>query len=202
MKMDDMICAVQKKLRLTADGQAGPKTWATLYSSVVDPKKTPAALMQSIDAVDARSEKVIATLENQVQPYARALVQKALAAGINIKIISGLRTYQEQDAIYAQGRTTPGNIVTKVKAGYSAHNFGIAFDVGLFAGSRYLGESPLYKAVGLLGRGLGLEWGGDWKTFEDQPHFELRPLWSKDMTESQMMTELRRRHDAGTPIFG
>src|SRR5579859_3440231 len=75
--------------------------------------------------VDLRSEKNIATLLPGVQPYARALVHKAADAGIAIKIISGLRTYEQQDALYAQGRSKPGQIVTKAKGGQSNHNFGI-----------------------------------------------------------------------------
>ena len=46
-------------------------------------------------------------------------------------------------------------------------NFGIAFDIGVFEGSQYLGESSKYQAVGVLGMDLGLEWGGNWKTIVD-----------------------------------
>jgi hypothetical protein len=87
--------------------------------------------------VDSRSEGVIATLLPQVQPYARALVGKAAANGITIKVISGLRTYDEQNALYAQGRDKPDRIVTNARGGYSNHNFGVAFDVGLFKGNAY-----------------------------------------------------------------
>ena len=127
--------------------------------------------------MDDRSEKMIATLLPQVQPYARALVKKAAQHGITIKVIGGLRTYEEQNELFAQGRTKPGRIVTNARGGFSNHNFGIAFDVGVFEGANYLGESPKYKAVGALGMDLGLEWGGNWKTFVDEPHFQLRPKW-------------------------
>ncbi|WEN14030.1 M15 family metallopeptidase [Rhodanobacter sp. AS-Z3] len=201
MKLEDMISAVQKKVGVAVDGKAGPQTWSAIYSKLVDAKVSPAYLANVIDVVDARSEKVIATLLPEVRPYARALVQNALAGGIKLRIISGLRTYAEQDALYAQGRTAPGNVVTKARAGYSAHNFGIAFDVGLFEGNSYLGESPMYKAVGLLGQNIGLEWGGNWKTIVDQPHFELRPSWAVDLAESQMMAEMRQRVATDRPIF-
>ena len=111
----------------------------------------------------------------QVQPLARALIESAAAIGIAIKIISGTRTYDEQNALYEQGRTKSGRIVTNARGGYSNHNFGIAFDIGVFEGGRYLDESPAYKAVGALGMKLGLEWGGNWKTIQDEPHFQLRP---------------------------
>ena len=129
--------------------------------------------------MDDRSEKAIATLLPQVQPYARALVKKAAQHGITIKVIAGLRTYEEQNELFAQGRTKPGRIVTNARGGFSNHNFGIAFDVGVFEGASYLGESPKYKAVGALGLDLGLEWGGNWKTFLDEPHFQLRPKWAE-----------------------
>ena len=135
------------------------------------------------------------------EPVARALVQKADAAGIKIKIISGLRSYAEQDALYAQGRTAPGNIVTKARGGYSNHNFGIAFDIGVFEGNKYLPESPKYKAVGALGMDLGLEWGGNWKSIVDQPHFQLRPAWAADESEQQMLAELRSRKDHGEAVY-
>ena len=140
--------------------------------------------------MDDRSEKAIATLLPQVQPYARALVKKAAQHGITIKVIGGLRTYEEQNELFAQGRTKPGRIVTNARGGFSNHNFGIAFDVGVFEGASYLGESPKYKAVGALGMDLGLEWGGNWKTFLDEPHFQLRPKWAGDMKERDMLAEL------------
>jgi peptidoglycan L-alanyl-D-glutamate endopeptidase CwlK len=151
--------------------------------------------------VDARSEKVIASLLPEVQSYARALVHKAADAGVTIKIISGLRTYQEQDALYAQGRTTPGDKVTNAKGGQSNHNFGIAFDIGVFEGNKYLSDSPKYKTVGILGVDLGLEWGGNWKTITDQPHFQLRPNWAKELTEKNMLAELRSRKASGENYF-
>ena len=62
-------------------------------------------------------------------------------------------------------------------------------------------RSPKYKAVGVLGEELGLEWGGNWKTIVDQPHFQLRPSWAKGWTEKQMLAELRTRHDSGAPVY-
>ena len=77
----------------------------------------------------------------------------------------------------------------------------------MFSGNRYVPESPLYKAVGALykavgalGMELGLEWGGNWKTIVDQPHFQLRPAWAGDMTDRAMLAELRRRTQQGEDI--
>ncbi|HTN66491.1 MAG TPA: M15 family metallopeptidase [Burkholderiaceae bacterium] len=203
MKMEEMIAAVQSVLGVAVDGRAGPQTWGAIYQRIVIPTMAATSQAPGIAAVDPRSEQVIATLLPDVQPMARALVQKAALAGIRIKIISGFRTYEEQDALYAQGRTAPGAIVTNARAGYSNHNFGIAFDVGVFEGNQYLGESPKYKAVGALGMDLGLEWGGNWKTIVDQPHFQLRPTWATvtGMSEKEMLAELRNRVADGRPVY-
>jgi len=201
MKLEEMIAAVQKKLGVEVDGRAGTETWGAIYAHIVKPKIKGAPPAEAITPVDPRSEKAIATLLPEVQPIARALVQKAAANGITIKVLSGLRTYEEQDALYAKGRTAPGPKVTNARAGYSNHNFGIAFDIGVFEGTKYLGESPKYKAVGVLGMDLGLEWGGNWKTIIDQPHYQLRPEWAKDLSERDMLADLRTRMDSGEAVF-
>lgn len=201
MKIEEIIAAVQAKLGVTVDGKAGPETWGAIYDRIVKTALAGHAEDAALDTVDARSEKVIATLLPEVQPMARALVQKSAANGIKIKIISGLRTYEEQDKLYAQGRTEPGSIITRAKGGYSNHNFGIAFDVGVFEGAKYLPESAKYKAVGVLGMELGLEWGGNWKTLVDQPHFQLRPAWATHLSEKRMLAELRNRVAGGLPVY-
>jgi len=197
MKIEEMIAAIQQVLGVDVDGKAGPQTWGAIYARLVQKKIEGKSPSEAISTVDARSERVIATLLPEVRPIARSLVQKAAAAGITIKIIDGFRTDAEQDALYAQGRTTEGKIVTKARGGYSNHNFGIAFDVGVFEGGKYLGDSAKYRAVGVLGMDLGLDWGGSWKDFIDEPHFQLRPIWATGMTERQMVVELRKRQDYG-----
>ncbi len=195
-----MISAVQAALGVTVDGRAGPETWEVIYKKIVKPTAAKALVFNSPEPVGTRSEKVIATLLPPVQKLARALIQKSADNGIRIKIISGMRTFEEQEELYAKGRTAPGNIVTKARGGYSNHNFGIAFDVGVFEGSSYLADSPKYKAVGVLGMELGLDWGGNWKTITDQPHFQLRPVWATGMNEKQMLAELRSRSSTGLPV--
>jgi peptidoglycan L-alanyl-D-glutamate endopeptidase CwlK len=146
--------------------------------------------------LDERSEIQIATLHPLTQKAARAFlgVAKTIAAkvGCDVKMISGTRSYMEQDALYARGRTTPGKKVTNAAAGHSNHNFGLAFDIGVFRGREYCGEHPLYNELGTLGKSLGLEWGGDWK-FCDEPHYQLRPHWATGMTERDMLATLRLR---------
>ena len=218
MDIDELIRGVQAQLGLRVDGKPGPDTWKAIYRRLVRGKPTvPTAAavagtagsaasakplpLATTDIVDPRSEGVIATLQPEVRPYARALVSKAAGIGITIKVISGLRTYAQQNELYAQGRSKPGRVVTNARGGYSNHNFGIAFDIGVFEGSKYLDESPKYKAVGALGVELGLEWGGNWKTIQDEPHFQLRPTWAGSTTERDMLAELRARADSGRGFY-
>lgn len=111
--------------------------------------------------------------------------------GVDVRIISGLRTYAEQDALYAKGRTAPGPKVTNARAGFSNHNFGTAWDIGLFEGKKYLTDSPLYKEIGEISRSLGLKWGGDFKSFKDYPHYEV----STGLTMAQMRDRVSKKVD-------
>ena len=148
--------------------------------------------------LDDRSERNIATLHPDLIQRASAFISaaKSLAAqrGLDVRCICGLRTYQEQAALYAQGRTAPGKIVTKAPAGHSMHNFGLALDIGVFSanGKTYHGDHALYRELGPLGESLGFEWGGRWK-FNDEPHYQFRPAWSTNMTERDLLTTLRAR---------
>jgi peptidoglycan L-alanyl-D-glutamate endopeptidase CwlK len=144
---------------------------------------------------DPRTEKNIASLHPKAQQKAREFMQLAIPLmaryGLDVRIISGLRTFAEQDALYAQGRTAKGCIVTNARAGFSNHNFGTAFDIGLFLGKNYLDESPKYKELGQAGKSLGLVWGGDFKSIKDEPHFEI----STGLTLAQMRERVISKKD-------
>ena len=66
---------------------------------------------------------------------------------------------------------------------------------------KYLGESPKYKAVGAIGRALGLDWGGNWTSIKDEPHFQFRPRWATDLPEREMLAQLRIRKVEGSSVF-
>ena len=123
---------------------------------------------------DARSERLIATLHPRVQELARTFLGRVRASGIDARVISGTRTYAEQEALYRQGRWgNPGPIVTKARGGHSNHNFGIAWDIGIFKDGRYLPESALYDEAAQVGLVPAIEWGGSWRSFRDRPHYQL-----------------------------
>ncbi len=189
------ITAIQSKLGITADGKAGPQTWAAIFRAIVGEPPVAASpsaeIVSDLKDIDPRSAMNIVTLRPEVQPYAVSLIHEAAALGIVIKVISATRTSEEQDALFAKGRTAPGPIVTNARAGHSNHNFGIAFDIGVFRDGTYIPEGPEYNAIGAIGIRLGLAWGGSWQSITDEPHFELRPTWAAGMSESQMLAELR-----------
>ncbi len=85
---------------------------------------------------------------------------------------AGLRRFDEQDKLYAQGRTAPGNIVTKAKGGESLHNYGLALDLARRINGKIVWAEDKYAIIGQYARQHGLKWGGDWKTFKDLPHIE------------------------------
>ena len=129
---------------------------------------------------DARSEACIRTLQLDAQRKAREFLKAANALPFTCKIISGIRTFAQQDELFAQGRTKPGRIVTNAKGGESNHNFGIAWDIGIFDGRNYFTgetreEEQAYIDLGehILANVADLEWGGNWHDFVDRPHYQL-----------------------------
>lgn len=96
------------------------------------------------------------------------------ARGIEIAVVQGLRTFAEQDALFAKGRTKPGKRVTNARGGQSNHNFGLAVDLAPIKDGEILwdDEAP-FRTIGRCAVTLGLEWGGDWKSFVDLPHVQI-----------------------------
>lgn len=129
----------------------------------------------SLGEFDPRTESNIMSLVPPAQTKARQFMNAVKGRPLTYRIISGTRTYAEQDAL-AQKRP----IVTKAKGGQSNHNFGIAWDVGIFENGKYFEGKPgkedkAYKDLGTLIKASvpGIEWGGDWTSFVDKPHYQL-----------------------------
>jgi peptidoglycan L-alanyl-D-glutamate endopeptidase CwlK len=94
--------------------------------------------------------------------------------GIDLLITSTYRDIESQDALYAQGRTTKGYVVTNAKGGESYHNYRVAVDVVPLVGGKpdWDTSHPVWESVAMLGKQAGLEWAGDWKTFKEMAHFQ------------------------------
>jgi len=112
-------------------------------------------------------------LHPDLKPKAEKLIELARGKGINIIISQTWHTKEEQDALYAQGRTAPGSIVTNAKYPNSLHCWGLAFDVAVIINGKPSWIAAHFDQLGPLGESLGLEWGGRWANFPDRPHFQL-----------------------------
>jgi len=109
-----------------------------------------------------------------VRRRVEAFIKAAQASGIDLLVTSTYRDNESQNALYAQGRTTAGKIVTNAKAGQSFHNYRCAVDVvPIVAGKpRWDVKDDVWQTIGKLGKAQGLEWAGDWKRFKEYPHFQ------------------------------
>lgn len=139
----------------------------------------------SVFALIDRSVKNMGTVNSKVKDLAIELIKRSYHIGIYVQITSGYRSNAEQTKLYNQGRTTPGNIVTNAKAGQSIHNYGLAIDYVLVSEdgnkaywdiSRNMNGNQVqdWFEVAAIGKKLGFQWGGDWKSFKDYPHLDMQ----------------------------
>lgn len=124
---------------------------------------------------DAHSIPLIAQLHPKVRADFQAFIEACEEKyDITIRIVQGLRTFAEQDAIYQQGRSKPGKIVSNAPAGSSYHNYGLAVDVVPIDNS-IMGWDYDFKKWAPLGVPFKITWGGDFPgTFKDYDHFEKK----------------------------
>lgn len=107
-------------------------------------------------------------------------ISLALTGNSVCRFSATLRTFAQQDELFAQGRTKKGGIVTNAKGGLSYHNYGLALDIvllnkGVASWDNHIdidkdGKADWIEVVNIF-KSYGWEWGGDWK-FTDTPHFQ------------------------------
>jgi peptidoglycan LD-endopeptidase CwlK len=117
-------------------------------------------------------------LTPETRAKANELIRLASLQGITLRITSTYRDAEYQDSLYAKGRTAPGSIVTNLSGSKSIHTSRQAFDVvpivnGRAEYSTTGAGAERWATIGKLGVQVGLEWGGNWKSFKDFPHFQL-----------------------------
>lgn len=117
------------------------------------------------------------SLDPEFKKKIEQLIIELSLRGINCAVTSTRRTIKEQDALYAQGRTKPGKIITKAKGGQSPHNFGLAADLCPYKpGTKELWwncPDDLWHVIQIVSEGMGLDSGYDWN-FQDCPHVQDR----------------------------
>ena len=95
------------------------------------------------------------------------------------RVVQGYRTFEEQEELFAKGRTVKGKIVTYAKGGQSLHNYGLAIDV-MGIKDRKILLPVTNDTVQLAKTKYDLEWGGDWK-IKDIPHFQVKGYKWQDL---------------------
>ncbi len=118
----------------------------------------------------------ISALLSNAQVACNTFLAECKSAGLNVKITETYRSQARQNELYAQGRTTSGNIVTWTKN--SRHTSRLAWDICQnIKGKEYDTSTGFFDKCGKIATSLGITWGGSWKT-PDRPHFEVSADWT------------------------
>lgn len=172
--MNHYILQIQKELIRygynpgVADGIAGPKTLEALKNALshtgVTPKPTPAPKYK----LSARSESRMAGVHKDLVKVVRRAIE---ITDVDFTVGEGLRTQARQRQLVAQGASKTMN---------SRHLTGHAVDlIALDDDGKVSWDWPLYHRIAAAMKqaaaevGVPIEWGGDWKTFPDGPHYQL-----------------------------
>ena len=106
-----------------------------------------------------------------VHPDLVKVVERAIQLSeIDFTVLEGRRTKERQAELLKAGATTTMN---------SRHLTGHAVDLGALVGGKVRWDWPLYHKIAAAVKqaakevGVPIEWGGDWKTFKDGPHYQL-----------------------------
>lgn len=141
------------------------------------------------------------SLRKELSEIVTVLNRDILTGRAKVRITFTLRTMEEQDALYAQGRESLSEVnkkrsiaklqpisasenkkVTNAKAGDSFHNYALACDIVLIIDGKTASwdtkadwdgdKQSDWMEVVVLFKKYGWKWGGDWTSFKDMPHFE------------------------------
>jgi peptidoglycan L-alanyl-D-glutamate endopeptidase CwlK len=107
---------------------------------------------------------------------AAALLKSLDSENLPFRLFEGFRTPQRQQYLYEQGRTRPGNVVTKARPWQSYHQYGVAGDFVLYENGRWSWDDTgerrkWWERLHELGREVGLE-PLSW----EQPHLQMQDL--------------------------
>ena len=131
---------------------------------------------------DGPSKQHLLTLHPKIRQDVIDSIMAVHAIGVELRITYGLRTFAEQDKLWAKGRTQPGPKVTNAKGGQSYHNYGFALDFCLLHKDNTVswsmhedlnkdGIDDWHNVVTAF-KAKGFEWGGEWQSIKDNPHFQ------------------------------
>ena len=117
--------------------------------------------------------KGLASLDVEARKKVEKFFDLAKKAGKPVMLVSARRSCEKQDALYAQGRTKPGKIITHAKCGQSDHNLGLAIDVAPLVNGKVNYNVPRshWEELARIAKTVGLSWGGRWTNLNDLVHF-------------------------------
>jgi peptidoglycan L-alanyl-D-glutamate endopeptidase CwlK len=132
------------------------------------------------------NSRSIDALTPKTADLCKKFIATCKTSGIDIIITSTYRDDEQQDELYAQGRTKAGHIVTNAKAGDSFHNYKMAFDfVPIVNGKAdYTHESTFLKC-GIIAESIGLEWAGRWAHFKELAHCQLQNITLAELKKNK-----------------
>ena len=213
---------VQLLLGVSADGKFGPKTQAAVVAfqrahgidiSLDGEGKVGHATLAALEEAGKTTLTAVSSIDPrhktpQVHPELRrrlGMLAVALAGrGMQAMITDGLRTFAEQDAIFAQGRTKPGPIVTNAPGGMSNHNYGLAVDLYPVLDGRVFTNTPenassefrqrfkaIQQAIIEAAERLGLTAGARFSR-PDPPHVQLL---AENVLRPRQCLEIFRAHN-------
>ncbi len=146
-------------------------------SSPTDPGDTSPVDGSNLHPVDPAGLLDDSRMNPEFLRRVESTINQLRAEGWDVRVApqGGFRSFEQQQALYNQGRTTPGNIVTNAEAGESWHNYGLAADLILNDANGqpiWPDPSPFWDRLGEVAQANGLYWGGN---FGDRPHVEYHP---------------------------
>jgi peptidoglycan L-alanyl-D-glutamate endopeptidase CwlK len=165
------------------DGDVGPNTLEAVGKFETDTEQ----VANELGSFDKRTEASIRTMliptQRKAREFMKNIGQAGLSQGLSVRLLSGTRTFAEQAELFEKHQHG-GPLAAS--PGHSNHNFGIAWDVGIFnEKGEYIDDlidkkiltskavDAEYKKVGAYGKARALFWGGDWSD-PDYPHFQMR----------------------------
>lgn len=135
--------------------------------------------------IDEITQERIQKLHPKIRDEVKKIIEEAnvlLADNVEIRVVQGLRTIEEQNALYTQGRTKPGPKITNAKGGSSIHNYGLAIDFCLLINNKEISWNlnqdtdkdsiKDWQEVINVFKKYKWSWGGDWNSIKDNPHLE------------------------------
>ena len=106
-----------------------------------------------------------------VHPDLVRVVKRAIEiTPVDFAVLEGVRSKARQERLVKAGASQTMN---------SRHITGHAVDLGAYVSGSVRWDWPLYHKIADAVKqaaaelGVPIEWGGDWRTFKDGPHFQL-----------------------------